>query len=175
MPGLLEALARNSSRPRYAFMVLNLIAEAAGPDGRLGPFVRREGEPIMVRDWLCDAMAPMADRDPRRLALFARVREEMAENGVLDPDPVAAERAVEAEVRARVRSSGKTNISRAVTELVKAGMIKRHYQGYCVDHENRGAMRQVVYTLTPAARRVLQPARPPIHTNARPRQASLPF
>nr|WP_317152280.1 hypothetical protein [Sphingopyxis indica] len=175
MPRLLEVLARNSARPRYAFMVLNLIAGAAGPDGRLGPIVLHEGEAVPVRDWLCDALAPMGDRDPRRLALFARVREELASAGQLGDDPDLAERAIEAEVRARARNSGKTNVSRAVSELVRAGMITRHYQGYRIDHENRGAQRQAVYTLTPLARGLLQP-RPVASTpHRRPQQAALPF
>jgi hypothetical protein len=29
--------------------------------------------------------------------------------------------------------------------------VRRHYQGYWVDHQNRGAQREVVYTIMPAA------------------------
>ena len=62
---------------------------------------------------------------------------------------------MEEEVRKRVRSSAVCNVSRAVSELVKAGLLNRHYQGYRVDHENRGAQRQAVYSLTADARRLL--------------------
>jgi predicted transcriptional regulator len=62
----------------------------------------------------------------------------------------------DAEVRERVRASGMTSISRAVSELVRAGLLKRHYQGYRVDHENRGAQRQAVYTIPPFVRGALR-------------------
>lgn len=156
MPGLLEVLAHSSSRPRYAFMVLNLIAKAAGPNGSAGPLILSGGEQMTVRDWLCDALAPMGQRDLRRQALQERVREEMAGKGGLLADPDDAERAIEDEIRARIRVSGKTNVSRAVSDLVRAGLLYRHYQGYCVDHHNRGGQRQAVYTLSPAARSLLQ-------------------
>lgn len=37
------------------------------------------------------------------------------------------------------------------SDLVKAGLVRRHYQGYRVDHHNRGAQREAVYTITEAA------------------------
>ena len=43
MPSLLEVLARTSSRPRYAFMVLNLIAQVARSDGSAGPLIVKTG------------------------------------------------------------------------------------------------------------------------------------
>lgn len=158
MPGLLDILAHSSARPRYAFMVLNLIAQAAGSNGRAGPFVVHEGKRVSMRDWLCDALTPMGSRDPRRLALLDRVRQDLEGEGSLPSDPDEAERAIDAEVRSRVRTSGKTNISRAVSELVRAGLISRHYQGYWIDHHNRGGHRQAVYTLSPVARTLLQKA-----------------
>ena len=54
---------------------------------------------------------------------------------------------IDDEVRQRVRASAKTNLSRIVSELVAAGLLSRHYQGHCVDHQNRGAQRHVIYTL----------------------------
>ena len=125
-------------------MVLNLIAKAAGPNGSAGPLIRNEGEQVTVRDWLCDALTPMGHRDPRRLALVERVRDEMVGEGILPVDPDEAARALDAEVRSRVRASGKSNVSRAVCDLVRAGLLFRHYQGYCVDHHNRGGQRQAV-------------------------------
>ena len=175
MPGLLEVLAHSSARPRYAFMVLNLIAKAAGPNGCAGPLIMNEGEQVTVRDWLCDALAPMGHRDPRRQALQERVRGELTGEGTLSTDPAEAERAIDSEVRLRVRVSGKTNVSRAVSDLVRAGLLFRHYQGYCVDHHNRGGQRQAVYTLSPAARALLQVGTAGVPAPPRFRQASLPF
>lgn len=175
MPGLLEVLAHSSARPRYAFMVLNLIAKAAGSNGSAGPLVMNAGERVAVRDWLCDALAPMAHRDPRRQALHERVRGELEGEGILPADPAEAELAIDREVRARVRVSGKTNVSRAVSDLVRAGLLFRHYQGYCIDHHNRGAQRQAVYTLSPAARNLLQADTRVAPAQPRFRQASLPF
>jgi hypothetical protein len=34
-------------------------------------------------------------------------------------------------------------------------LVHRHYQGYHVDHENRGAQREAVYTLLPGVRAAL--------------------
>lgn len=155
MPALLAVIARSSKRPRYAFMLLNLIAQAARPDGRAGPLVTQGRALVPLRDWLCDALSPMGDRDPRRIALAAKLRDEAVRAGTLPDDPEGQDQYIEDEVRARVRSAGKTNLSRAVSELVSAGLLRRHYQGYRVDHENRGAGRQAVYTLVPAVRRLL--------------------
>ncbi len=158
MPSLMEALAQNSARPRYAFMVLNLIASIAGPDGRAGPFIVTDGAAKSIRDWLCDALAPMGSRDPRRQALADRVRSELKRKGSLPENAAAAEAIIEDELHQRIRASGKTNVSRAVTDLVRVGMLHRHYQGYRVDHCNRGAQRQAVYTLSSDARNLLQSA-----------------
>ena len=155
LPALLDQLARASTRPRYAFMVLGLIAELAGPDGSAGPIVMCNGGSILLRDWLCDALTPMGRRDPKRQALAVRIRDEFERDSSLPEDHAAAEVLVEDEIRARVRSSGKTNLSRAVSELVKAGLVSRHYQGTFVDHRNRGAQRHVVYTLAGTARCLL--------------------
>ena len=83
----------------------------------------------------------------------------MAAAGTLPVDETAAEQAVTAEVQARLRRSGRTNVSRAVTELVRLGLLRRHYQGYRVDHHNRGAQRQAVYTVTDDTRRALAQVR----------------
>ena len=156
MPGLLEILARSSARPRYAFMVLNLIAQISGPDGRAGPLVVHNGVAMPLRDWLCDALMPMGHRDPKRQALVERVQTELASAGSLPGNGFEASQIVEREVRRRVRASGKTNVSRAVSDLVRAGMLSRHYQGFRVDHHNRGGQRQAVYTLSPVARMLLR-------------------
>lgn len=177
MSGLLDLLARSTSRPRYAFMLLNLIADRARPDGSAGPLIAEARGAVPIRDWLSDALTPMGQRDPRRLALAHRVRDELAAAGKLPEDEGDAARLIEDEVRLRVRAAGKTNLSRTVSELVKAGLLRRHYQGYRVDHHNRGAQRQAVYTLAGAARGLLGRGAPaPVAAQAaRPRQAVLPF
>ena len=158
LSSLLEVIARCSTRPRYAFMLLTLIADAAGPDGSAGPYVRcggQEGRLVSLRDWLSDALTPMGQRDHRRQALQERIRSDLSRAGELPSDPVAANAAIETELRDRVRASGKTNLSRAVSELVAAGLLRRHYQGFAVDHHNRGAQRQAVYTLIGLSRTLI--------------------
>jgi len=130
-------------------MVLNLISEAAGPSGSVGPEVVRQGVAVPVRDWLSDALAPLAIRDQRRSKLAARAAENLA--GELPSDPEAAAQAVDTEIRERVRRSGKTNVSRAVSDLVRAGLLRRHYAGWCKNHQNRGGQRKSVYTVNASA------------------------
>lgn len=161
-------------------MLLNLIADQARPDGSAGPWVEASGTHVSIRDWLSDALAPMGQRDPKRIALSERVRDDLKASGALPSDPTMAQRLVENEVRLRVRAAGKTNLSRVASELVRAGLLLRHYQGYCVDHHNRGAQRQAVYTLSGAARVLLRRdvRAHPVQSTARtaaPRQATLPF
>lgn len=155
LPALIERIARVSNRPRYAFMVLNLIARAAGAGDSAGPYVREADRCLLLRDWLADALIPMAQRDARRQASLAAVRDALTREGRLPPDPKAASEAVDEELRRRLRQSGRCNVSRAVSDLVKAGLVRRHYQGFRVDHINRGAQREAVYTIMPAARRAL--------------------
>lgn len=161
MGELLDLVAHTSTRPRYAFMVLSLIAEIARPDGSAGPMVMRGGRATLLRDWLCDALAPMGGRDPKRLMLAKKVQAEMLASGEVPVDPQAMEAAIAAEVHERIRKSGKTNLSRAVSELVQAGLIRRHYQGFRVDHHNRGAGRHVVYALVGRARCLMGRSAPP--------------
>lgn len=155
MSGLLDCLARASSRPRYAFMVLSLIAAVADRQGEAGPFILRKEGRLTLRDFLCDSLSPMGGRDPRRLALTQKVAAELARQRLLPPDPEAATHMIGEEVRKRVRASGKTNLSRAVSELVSAGLLKRYYKGYAVDHENRGGQRHAVYVLCGRSRCLL--------------------
>jgi hypothetical protein len=155
MPDVLARVATASARPRYTFMVLNLIARVADASGSAGPYVCEKDRAVPIRDWLCDAMSPMAARDHRRVAIVAQAEAALAAEGRLPLDPDAARAAIDREVRERVRASGRTAISRAVSELVKAGLVRRHYQGYRVDHANRGAQRQAVYTVLPAVRAAL--------------------
>ena len=150
MPCILARVAAASPRPRYTMLLLDLIVRAAGAQGRAGPWVQDGDALVPVREWLCEALAPMAARNSKRIALAQQVRAALQADGKLPHDPQEAAQAIDLEVRNRVRTSGLTSVSRAVTELVNAGLIARHYQGYRVDHENRGAQRQAVYTVPPA-------------------------
>ncbi|OAH44682.1 hypothetical protein AX777_20655 [Sphingobium yanoikuyae] len=160
LPALIERIADISQRPRYTFMVLNLIAKVANSNsGSAGPYVIDENSSrVALRDWLCDSLVPIAKRDARRLLLTGEVRASLAEQNALPEDAQEAARLVDDEVRRRVRNSGRCNVSRAVSDLVRAGLIRRHYQGYRVDHHNRGAQREAVYTITELAARALRPA-----------------
>ncbi|HKY81580.1 MAG TPA: hypothetical protein VJM09_08910 [Sphingobium sp.] len=168
---MLERLAQASSRPRYAFMLLNLIAQVAGPDGSAGPWIKRDDGLVSLRDWLCDALTPMAQRGPRSVALAERVQSDLARNGLLPSDPEKRRGVIAEEMRARIRTAGKSNLSRAVSELVNAGLLRRHYQGYRVDHRNRGGQRHAVYTLIGNARRLV----PAASTTRNPIQGELAF
>jgi hypothetical protein len=103
---ILSRLFKHSTRPRYAFMVVNLISEAAGSSGSVGPEIARQGVPVAVREWLSDALAPLAERNQRRRKLAARAADDFADE--LPSDPAAAVRVVDEEIRDRVRRSGKT-------------------------------------------------------------------
>lgn len=174
MAALLDLLAHASTRPRYAFMVLSLIAEVADATGEAGPFVRRDRQLHTLRDWLCDSLAPMGGRDPRRIALAARVRADLAAAGTLPADARESAAMIEQELRDRIRISGKTNLSRAVSELVGEGLLRRYYAGYAVDHPNRGGQRNAVYVLQGAARCLLpRGAAPRPVAQAKPVQGEL--
>lgn len=155
MPRLLERLSEESTRPRYAFMVLNLIAKASDDQGTAGPLIRTGNTAVPVREWLCDALTPMGRRDPRRVKLAEQVREELQKKGALPSEAVEAERLIADAIRERVRKSGKTNVSRAVSELVRAKLLRRHYAGRWIDHNNRGGQRQAVYVLAEEVRSAL--------------------
>lgn len=154
-PALVEWLTRISARPRFAFFVLDLIARASGPSGSVGPYVVEDDQALPVRDWLCDAIIAVSGREPKRLAVAAQVRRDLDQQAVLPREPQAAQAMIDEEVRVRLRRSGRSNISRAVSDLVRAGLVRRHYQGYAVDHHNRGAQRQAVYQVTDLARSAL--------------------
>jgi len=157
-PKLSDLVSRVSSvtrRPRYALLVLDLIAREADTRGRIGPYVQTEEGRVPVRDWLCGALAPLGNRDCRRRAMIESVRSQIIARSPLGRDPREIERECDEEVRHRVIRSGRTSISRAVSDLVKAGLLQRHYQGYRVDHHNRGAQREAVYSITLEARTAL--------------------
>jgi hypothetical protein len=136
-------------------MVLNLIAQASSATGSAGPYVREGDKLVPIREWLCDALMPIAHHHSRRAAVIERVRSDLLALGSMPADADQAETLVRETVEQRLRHSALTNVSRAVSELVRAGLVRRHYQGYRVDHHNRGAQRQAVYSVTEEALRAL--------------------
>lgn len=151
---LVERISAVSKRPRHALLVLKLIAQEARSNGSLGPYVRGEQGRVPVRDWLCQALAPLAQRDCRRRAMIETVRARLETAAGQGVNPADIEQRLEAEVQSRILRSGRSNVSRVVSDLVRAGLL--HYQGYRVDHPNRGTQREAVYTITPEVKRALQ-------------------
>lgn len=156
MPAVMATIASASSRPKYAYMLLQLLAEVADERGSAGPNIRVYGGMVAVRDWLCDALAPMAQRAPRRRSTVEAVRSAMEKSGELPANPEDAEQLIDDRIREQVRRPGRCNVSRAVSDLCRAGLLRRHYQGYRLDHKNRGAQREAVYTIMPDALRALR-------------------
>lgn len=155
LPDVVDRISAVTRRPRYALLVLNLIAKAAGANGSLGPYVETGEGRVPVRDWLCQSLAPLARRDCRRRAMVEAVKTEVMARVDSPRDPVELEREFDEQIQARIIRSGRTSVSRAVSDLVKAGVLRRHYQGVRVDHPNRGAQREAVYTITMEARGAL--------------------
>lgn len=156
MPALLATIAAASSRPKFSYMLLQMLGEVADERGRAGPYVVAGNVTVPVRDWLCDALAPMAQRDARRRSTVDAVRSELEGAHELPANSVEAERVIDEKVRERIRRSGRSNVSRVVSDLCRVGLLRRHYQGLRVDHENRGAQREAVYTIMPDALAVLR-------------------
>lgn len=143
--GILAILADVSRRPRYAFLVLQLVAEVADASGKAGPVVMRSGAPVMLRDWLCSQLLPLSEQAGRRSALRARVTSAMQDQ--LTGDVVADSVRIDQAVEEQVLAAGRTNVSRAMSDLVRAGLATRHYAGYATNHRNRGGGRHAVYVI----------------------------
>lgn len=141
-------LAKISNRPRYAFLVLQLVTEAADARGRAGPLIQDgENHSVHVRDWLCMQLLPLSEREDRRSALRSRITDLLRDK--FTGDRKSDERLVEEAVEEQVLSAGRSNVSRAISDLVKAGYLKRHYAGYATNHANRGGGRHAVYVVEP--------------------------
>lgn len=156
IPAIVREISAYSLRPRYTFMVLDLIARVASTAGEAGPYVQDGRQAVPIREWLASAISPSAERTHQRKATTDAVEQELRSRGALPEDRAEARRIVAEEVAERVKASGKTAISRAVSELVRAGLLKRYYQGFRVDHENRGGQRLAVYTVPPGVRLALE-------------------
>ncbi len=162
--GIYAVLADVSSRPRYAFLVLQLVAEIADGGGRAGPYVSRDNKPVLLRDWLSMQLMPMSEQNRRRAALRARVT--AALKGELTGDAVRDALRIDAAVEEQVQAVGRANVSRAISDLVRAGLMTRHYAGYATNHKNRGGGRHAVYVVKPSVLTLLhKPA--PLQRNGR--------
>ncbi|MEW9856364.1 hypothetical protein [Novosphingobium sp. M1R2S20] len=142
---ILDRLSEVSSRPRYAFAVLNLLAEQAGPGAKVGPFILDDGETLPLRVWVGKRLARISGRNQRRRKIEQRIRQELASK--LPNDLFEAQKIVDAAVEEHVRATGADNFSRVATELEKAGYIRRFYEGYRTNHSNRGGLRNLVCVL----------------------------
>jgi hypothetical protein len=138
-------LARVSNRPRYAFLVLQLVTEAANAQGRAGPFVRHGEGVMLLRDWLCIQLLPMSEQGGRRAALRVRIIENL--QGMLTGELAHDKLLIDDAVEEQVLAVGRANVSRAISDLVRAGFLSRHYAGYATNHANRGGGRHAVYVV----------------------------
>jgi hypothetical protein len=154
--GIYAVLAEVSSRPRYAFLVLQLVAEAA--DGR--------GQCRSLR-----CAGRWQARTPARLALHPAASHERTERpprGAARARCIASLQAIELSgdeqrdaaridlaVEEQVLAVGRANVSRAISDLVRAGLVTRHYAGYATNHRNRGGGRHAVYVVPPGVLRAL--------------------
>ena len=66
-------------------------------------------------------------------------------------DGLSGEEEADQELECQARNMGRQNVSRAISDLVKAGLVTRHYAGYVTNHVNRGAGRHAVYVLSAMA------------------------
>ena len=146
---IFERLSAHSRRPRFAFMVLNLLSEAADSRGHAGPLVTHNGETLPVRMWLGGTLARMGDKHQRRADMRRRVAAtiEQATPEIENGEPVAppTEEDLDKAVEERARVTSGANVSRAVSDLVKCGLVKRTYAGRWTGHHNRGGERHAVY------------------------------
>jgi hypothetical protein len=58
--------------------------------------------------------------------------------GELTGDAARDAARIDAAVEEQVQAVGRANISRAISDLVRAGLMTRHYAGYATNHKNRG-------------------------------------
>ncbi|MDQ4422145.1 hypothetical protein OOT33_17175 [Sphingobium sp. DEHP117] len=147
-------LAEVSRRPRYAFLVLQLVAEIADACGKAGPIVSNAGEPMLLRDWLCTQLLPLSEQQGRRAALRARVAASL--KAEMTGDAARDSARIDEAVEEQVLAVGRANVSRAISDLARAGLVTRHYAGYATNHSNRGGGRHAVYVVRPEVLRLLR-------------------
>ena len=70
--GVLERLAATCERPRYSFVMLNLIAQVSARSGTAGPYIEHDDQLLPVRDWLWIALSSVGRREYHRSAKIER-------------------------------------------------------------------------------------------------------
>jgi hypothetical protein len=109
---------------------------------------------VLLRDWLCNQLMPISEKGRRREALRQRVIAGVKDKLTGDPARDAAR--IEAAVEEQAQTVGRANISRAISDLVRAGFVTRHYAGYATNHDNRGGGRHAVYVVQPKVLQLLR-------------------
>jgi len=103
----------------------------------------------------------LSEQQGRRAALRARVAASLGRELSGDETRDAAQ--IDQAVEEQVLAVGRANVSRAISDLARAGLVTRHYAGYATNHRNRGGGRHAVYVVNPAVLKLLRrPA--PTHT-----------
>jgi hypothetical protein len=67
--GIYAPLTDVSARPRYAFHLLQLVAELADERGHASPFVRCGNAQMLLRDWLSTQLLSVSEQKRRRARL----------------------------------------------------------------------------------------------------------
>lgn len=149
---ILERLHEVSGRPRFAFQVLSLLSEAADRRGQAGPYVVADGQEIPIREWLGHQVSKTSRKHYRRYAMRARICEALSVNEKVEETDAQVDRLV----GARATVAGGANVSRAVTDLEKCGLVRRYYKGEHIDHVRKGGRRHAVYVVMPEAMAALK-------------------
>src|SRR3546814_9800076 len=76
IPDIVRTIAEHSARPRYTFMVLDLISRVARAPGQAGPLVRDADALVPIREFLATAGAPGGARYQQRRATAGSERSE---------------------------------------------------------------------------------------------------
>ena len=165
MGDIIGFLSQVSRRPRYAFFVLQLVAEIADGRGQAGPRITVAKDTLLLREWLCSQLLPLSERGARRAALRARVAASLSDQLTGDAAHDAA--LIDLAVDDQVQAVGRANVSRAISDLLRAGLMSRFYAGYATNHANRGGGRHAVYVIKPF---VLKLLRKPAAASCAPRR-----
>ena len=96
----------------------------------------------------------MSEQNGRRAALRARGAASL-ENELTGDEARDAAR-IDLAVEEQVLAVGRANVSRAISDLVRGGLVTRHYAGYATNHRNRGGGRHAVYVVNAAVLKLLR-------------------
>lgn len=104
----------------------------------ISALVLSDEDPLL--DSLAKQLLPLAAHDRRRTSLRAKVAAQFSSEDAAAIDVALAKEAL---------AIGRANVSRAMSDLVRAGLVRRHYAGRVTDHANRGGRRMAVYAVEP--------------------------